>query len=166
MSSFPVGLRRSAIIGLVIGAVLTASMFVSGIPGEEWTPWQFVHNALPHIDTVGKALALVFFGTIVTFMNFMALMARLRLSLPIIVVALLAVAALSPAVRQSRLVRTGAVLMGVGVLPLVIAGQFDNNPVGLGFLFAFVTPIAGVLIVSGTLLALTDRESPDDQTSS
>jgi hypothetical protein len=43
--------------------------------------------------------------------------------------------------------------------------MFSDNPLGFGFLFAFLTPIGGLLIVGGAILALTagqsmDREQP------
>jgi len=154
-------LTRVALIGLVIGVVLTACLVTRPVPGAE-TPWEFIRDALPHIDSVGKAAALVFFGTVVTFMNFLALTAKLRLSLPLFLIPLMALALFSPAVRQSRLVRTGFVLAGVGVVPLLIAGRFNNNPLGFGFLFAFLTPVAGLMIVAGIIMALTAGRAPDD----
>jgi hypothetical protein len=41
------------------------------LPGEE-TPWEFVVDALPRIDSFGKVLGLAFFAIILTFMNAMA----------------------------------------------------------------------------------------------
>jgi hypothetical protein len=67
-------------------------------------------------------------------------------------------------VRQSRLVRLGFGLVALGVVPLILAGTFTNNPLGFGFLFAFLTPVGGLLIVSGTILALAEQ-SPDRQNS-
>lgn len=157
-------LTRVAVIGLVIGGVLIACLVIRPVPGEE-TPWEFIRDALPHIDSAGKAAALVFFGTIATYQNFLALTRKLGVGLPVLVIAFMALALFSPAVRQSRLVRTGFVLAGVGVVPLLVAGQFNNNPLGFGFLFAFLTPIAGLMIVAGIIMALTARRPPGVQRS-
>jgi len=166
MSALSRDLTRAATIGVAIGAVLIVCMVARGMPEHE-TPWEFFRFALARTDSVGKAIALVFFTTVFTFMNLLALTARLRLGLPIVLLALVALAALSPAVRQSRLARCGFALVGAGVLPLVIAGRFDNNPLGFGFLFAFLTPIGGLLIVSGVITALTTRQPPEiDETPS
>jgi hypothetical protein len=159
------GLKRAAIIVPVIGVVLIFSMVARPLPGEQ-TPWEFFRDAVPHIDSIGKGLALAFFTTVLTFMNFMAVAAKLRLSLllPIALIALVSLAVFSPAVRQSRLVRMGFGLIALGVVPLIIAGTFTNNPLGFGFLFAFLTPVGGLLIVSGTIFALAEQ-SPDRQKS-
>jgi len=162
MNTLTRDLTRVAVFGLLIGVVLIGSMVTRPVPGHG-TPWEFVRDALPHIDSAGKAAALVFFGTIVTFMNFLALTATLRLSLPFLLIALMALAAFSPAVRQSRLVRLGFVLAGVGVVPLLVAGRFDNNPLGFGFLFAFLTPVAGLMILAGITVALTAGRTPEHQ---
>jgi hypothetical protein len=160
------GLRRAAIIGPVIGALVIVSMVARPLPGED-TPWEFFRNALPHIDSFGKALGLAFFTTVLTFMNFMALAARLRLSLlvPIAFIALTSLAAFNPAVRQSRLVRVGFGLVALAVLPLLIAGAFTDNALGFGFLFAFLTPVGGLLIVGGAISALAAKHWPDRQSS-
>jgi len=44
---------------------------------------------------------------------------------------------------------------------VVLVGVFSDNPIGLGFLFALVTPIALLLIVSGTILALVTDGTSD-----
>jgi hypothetical protein len=157
------GLKRAAIIVPVVGVVLIVSMVARPLPGEQ-TPWEFFRDAVPHIDSIGKGLSLAFFTTVLTFMNFMAVAAKLRLSLllPIALIALVSLAVFSPAVRQSRLVRMGFGLVALGVVPLIIAGTFTNNPLGFGFLFAFLTPVGGLLIVSGTIFALAEQ-SPDRQ---
>jgi hypothetical protein len=150
----------------VIGLVLIVSMVARPLAGEQ-TPWEFFRDAVPHIDSVGKGLALAFFTTVLTFMNFMAVMAKLKLSLvlPAVLVALASLAVFIPAVRQARLVRLGFTLVAIGVVPLIIAGTFTNNPLGFGFLFAFLTPIGGLLIVGGILSALAHKPSPDRQES-
>jgi hypothetical protein len=160
MSSPANGLKRAAIIVPAIGIVLIVSMVARPLAGEQ-TPWEFFRDAVPHIDSIGKGLGLAFFTTILAFMNFMAVAAKLRLSLlPIVLIALLSLVLFSPAVRQSRLVRVGFGLVTLGVVPLIIAGTFTNNPLGFGFLFAFLTPVGGLLIVGGTVLGLTAKQSP------
>jgi hypothetical membrane protein len=66
--------------------------------------------------------------------------------------------------RQSRLVRTGFVLLLISILPLLLVGTFsmeaNPNPVGLGLLFVFVSPIAYLLILSGAIVAVfTSRDN-------
>ena len=160
------GLKRAAIIAPVIGVILIVCMVARPLPGEQ-TPWEFFRDAVPHIDSIGKGLALAFFTTMLTFMNFMAAIATLRLSflLPVALIALASSAVLSPAVWQSRLVRVGFGLVALGVVPLIIAGRFTDNPLGFGFLFAFLTPVGGLLIVTGTIFALAAKQSPDRQES-
>jgi hypothetical protein len=51
-------------------------------------------------------------------------------------------------------------LVALGVVPLIIAGTFTNNPLGFGFLFAFLTPVGALLIVTGTIFALA-AQSPN-----
>lgn len=157
MSDIAPAWRRRAIILIVVGVVLLVSMFTRPAPDYE-TPWEFSRDALPHVDSIGKVLALVFFTTVLAFMNFMGVTARLRLHPLIPAIALVvpaALAAFSPAVRRARLVHAGFVLVGLGVVPLAIAGIFNNNPLGFGFLFAFLTPIGGLLLIVGTIAALT-----------
>ena len=87
-------------------------------------------QALPHIDNPWKALSLAFFTTMLTFMNFMALVATLRVG-PLVQIFFLGLAALtlfSPTVRRSRLVRTGTGLVVLGVVPLMIAGILRQQP--------------------------------------
>ena len=159
-------LRRAAFVVPVIGVILIVSMVARPLPGEE-TPWEFVVDNLPRIDSFGKVLGLAFFAIILTFMNAMALAAVFRLGVlvPVVFIALVLMAVFSPVVRESRLVRAGFGLVALGVVPLWVAGMFSNNPLGFGFLFAFLTPIGGLLIVGGAILALTagqsiDREQP------
>ena len=165
MSSSAGGLKRAAVIVPVIGIVLIVSMVARPLAGEQ-TPWEFFRDAVPHVDSIGKGLGLAFFTTILAFMNFMAVAAKLRLSvLPVALIALLSLVLFSPAARQSRLVRVGFGLLALGVVPLIIAGTFTDNPLGFGFLFAFLTPVGGLLIVGGAILALTAKPSPHRQNS-
>ena len=67
--------------------------------------------------------------------------------------------------RCTRTPRAAPVPLVRGVAPLIIAGRFTNNPLEFGFLFAFLTPVGGLLIVSGTVFALAAKQSPDRQES-
>ena len=96
------GLKRVAIIVPVIGVVLIVCMVARPLPGEQ-TPWEFFRDAVPHIDSIGKGLALAFFTTMLTFMNFMAVIAKSSTQLSCCrsgAIALVSWAAFSPAVRQ------------------------------------------------------------------
>ena len=111
-------------------------------------------------------MAVVFLTIVMMWLNFTAALERLNLGLllPIILIALAALAATRPQVRRSRLVRAGFGLLLVGFVPLVVVGTFiTDNPVGLGFLFAFLTPIAALLIVSGTILAIATNRTPESR---
>lgn len=64
------------------------------------------------------------------------------------------------AVKESRLVRTGLVLLAVGWTPLLLyvlyesfSGRTGGNPIGLGLLLFFSTPIASVLILVGVVVS-------------
>jgi hypothetical protein len=163
MPSRPRGPSRGIIVVAVVAAALVVALFARPLPDEQ-TPWEFLRNGAAHADSPGKRMALVFFTIVLMWMNFMAALARVRLGLllPIVLGALLALTLVSPRVRQSRLVRVGFGLLAVGLIPLVVVGGLiTDNPVGLGFLFAFLTPIAGLLILCGTVLALTTRQSHD-----
>jgi hypothetical protein len=144
-----------AAVGFVLGTIVIASMVARPVAGEE-TPWERFVEAVPGVDSVGGALWIVFFGTILTVMNFGALVASLGLRwiFPTTVLAIVVLAVLSPAVRASWLVRTGAGVVALGVVPLLIAGLFNDNPLGFGFLFVFLAPIGGVLILGGVMFAL------------
>jgi hypothetical protein len=66
-------------------------------------------------------------------------------------------ALVKPEVRRSRLVRGGLVLVSVGWVALVVAGRFNDNPLGFGFLFAFTTPLGAVMMLAGAIGALLKR---------
>src|SRR5262245_23322395 len=102
------GFRRAAFVVPVIGVILIVSMVARPLPGEE-TPWEFVRDSLPHVDSFGKVFGLAFFTIILTFMNAMALAAAFRLDMLVsaVFLALVLLAVFSPVVRESRLVRAG-----------------------------------------------------------
>lgn len=156
--------RRLMVVG-VVAAVFIVALFARPLADEQ-TPWEFFRASAARTDTAGKVAALFFFTTVLMWMNLMAALVRVRLGLllPIVLVALAVLAAVNAQVRRSRLVRVGFGLLVAGVLPLAAVGTFGtDNPVGLGFLFAFLTPIAALLIVTGTILALTADRSPERQ---
>lgn len=145
----------------VIAVILIVALFARPIPDES-TPWEFLRNAVVHLDSAGKIAGAVFFTIVLMGMNLIATLARLRLGLMLPVVLLAALAVMSARVRRSWLVRIGFGLGALGVVPLVIVGALiTDNPVGLGFLFAFLTPIAALMILGGAVLALTTKESHD-----
>lgn len=155
--------RRTRAVALVSTAatLLIVGLFARPI-SDESTPWQFLHAGLAHADSVGKTAGLVFFTIVLVGMNLMASLARLRMGLVLPVVLFGAAAVSSARVRRSRLVRIGVGLGILGVVPLVLVGTMvTDNPVGLGFLFAFLMPVAAILIISGTVLALTTHEPAD-----
>lgn len=150
---------RTIVLLFVIAAVLLVALFARPIPDES-TPWQFFRGGFAHADSVGKATGLVFFTIVLMGMNLVATLARLGIGLVVPVVLVGAAVLTSARVRRSRLVRIGFGLGLLGVVPLVLVGTFiTDNPVGLGFLFMFLAPIAAILIVTGTVLALTARGS-------
>lgn len=62
--------------------------------------------------------------------------------------------------KSSRLVRAGLLLLLIGWSPLLLyiayeslSGQTGGNPIGLGLLMFFTTPVAIVLLVVGGIAA-------------
>lgn len=148
---------RALTVIAAIAVVLVVGLFAKPLP-DEGTPWEFFRGGAAHTDSPLKLTGLVFFTIVLAGMNLMATAARLRVGplVPILIVAVAALAIVSPNVRRSRLVRAGFGLLLLALLPLAVAGSFvTDNPVGFGFLFAFLTPIGAVLIVAGAILALT-----------
>ena len=119
-------------------------------PRDDDTLWGFFKNSIRHADTPGKWLALPFF------MMLMAYVYLPRLSLGIVVV-VGGLALVKPQVRDSRLVRIGLALFGLGFVTLTVAGRFNSNPLGAGFLFAFTSPLAAVMMTLGALKALLKK---------
>lgn len=162
MSDHRRGPVQSLVIIGLIALVLVVALFARPL-SDESTPWEFFREGISHTDSALKASGLIVFTIVLLWMNVMAVLAKIRLGklLPILAVALAMVAVCNSKVRKARLVRVGFVLLGIGLAPLVIVGTFvSDNPVGLGLLFAFVTPIAALLIIGGTVLALTSKEPP------
>ena len=127
-------------IGLAIVSTLAA----------DDTLWGFISNAVKHADTPGKWLALPFFTILMAYVY----LPRLLIGI-VIVVGLLAL--VKPRVRESRLVRSGLALFALGLAVLTVAGRFNDNALGAGFLFALTSPIAAVMMVLGAMGALLKR---------
>ena len=75
-------------------------------------------------------------------------------------------ASFARSLRMSRLVRIGFVILGVGWTPLLLyvvyeslSGSTGGNPVGLGLLMFFSTPVAVLLILAGVLAAAVAARS-------
>jgi hypothetical protein len=119
-------------------------------PSDDDTPWGFFRKNVKHADSLGKWVALLFFTTMLTYLY----LPRLSLGI-VIVVGVLAV--VSPQVRASRLVRIGLVFFLLAFVVLNVAGRFTNNPLGAGFLFAFMSPLAAVMMLLGAMRALLKK---------
>ena len=130
--------------------VSTAAAEQSPTRREDDTPWGFFRTNVKHADSMGKWLALILFTTMLTYMY----LPRLVFGIVIVVGAL---ALVKPTVRQSRLVRGGLVLVSLGWVLLFVAGRFNNNPLGFGFLFALTTPFGAAMMLLGATRALLKR---------
>lgn len=133
-----------------VSAPIERSIQTPRAPAGSDSPWSFFKENVRHADSVGKWLALIVFTVLLASMY-----AVLWFDAAIVLVVVLA--AVSPRVRDSRLVRTGFGVFLVGVLPLVAAGLFNDNPLGFGFLFTFCRPVAAILMSTGAAFALLRR---------
>ena len=127
-------------------------------PAEDDTPWGFFSKNVKHADTLAKWLALIFFTTLLTYLY----LPRLVIGIVIVVGAL---ALVMPRVRHSKLVRAGLVLVAIGWVALGVAGRFNDNALGFGFLLAFTTPLGAAIMLLGAVQALlkrTDRRLNQD----
>jgi hypothetical protein len=131
-------------------AVRWASAAQPRTPADDDTPWGFFSKNIKHANSLGKWLALIFFTLMLTYMY----LPRLVFGI-VIVVGVLAV--VKPQVRNSRLVRIGLAFFVLGFVALNVAGRFNDNPLGFGFLFAFLSPLAAVLMMLGAVKALFKR---------
>jgi uncharacterized membrane protein len=170
-------LRGLVLLGVLTGQSLTAASFRAGPiaaypgdpavsapthtsmptaalqprkPSEDDTPWGFFRKNVKHADSPGKWLALLFFTTMMAYFY----LPRLLIGIAIVVGVLALVKA---QVRESRLVRIGLVLFFIGFVVLNIAGHFTDNPLGAGFLLAFLSPVAAVMMLLGAIGALLKR---------
>lgn len=128
----------------------TAAALQPRRPSEDDTPWGFFSKNVKHADSLGKWLALLFFTTMMAYFY----LPRLLFGIAIVVGVL---AMVKPQVRESRLVRIGLVLFFIGFVVLNIAGRFTDNPLGAGFLLAFLSPVAAVIMLLGAMGALLKR---------
>jgi hypothetical protein len=119
-------------------------------PGEDDTPWRFFRENVRHADSLGHWLALFFFTMVLTALYLPRLLNGIA-----IVVGVLAL--VKPEVRNSSLVRSGLALFFLGFVALAVAGRFNDNPLGIGFLFAFSRPLAAVMMVLGAVQRLLKR---------
>jgi len=119
-------------------------------PSDDDNPWGFFSKNVMLANSLSKWLALIFFTTILTYLYF----PRLVFGIVVVVAGL---ALVKPQVRHSRLVRSGLVLFLVGWAALVVAGRVNDNPLGVGFLFAFTRPVAAAMMVLGATRALLKR---------
>lgn len=119
-------------------------------PADDDTPWGFFSKNIKHANSLGKWLALIFFTLMLTYMY----LPRLVFGV-VIVVGVLAI--VKPRVRSSRLVRIGLAFFILGYVALNVAGRFNNNPLGFGFLFGLTSPLAAVLMTLGAVKALLER---------
>jgi hypothetical protein len=119
-------------------------------PSDNDTPWRFFRENLAHADSPMKWLALIFFTMVLT-----ALYLPRLLNAIAFVVAVLAL--VNSKVRNSQLVRIGLTVFVLGFVALNVAGRFNDNALGVGFLFAFSRPLAAVMMVLGATQALLKR---------
>jgi hypothetical protein len=116
---------------------------------QEESAIQYFREHLSKADSVTKMAALVF---VTVMLGWLQLIGYHRLLLGLIVVTFMAAAAAVPRVRESRLVRVGLFSLFLGLVPLVLAGVAgEDNALGAGFLFAFVTPVGLVTVVTGAI---------------
>jgi hypothetical protein len=145
---------RSAIAAPVSGAAVAAAARgqASGQSGDDQAPWRFFADNVRHVDSFWKFLELILFTIL-----FSGLYAALYL--PYIVLAIAALALISARVRGSGLVRAGLLVYVGGLAALFIAGRFNDNPLGFGFLYSLTRPVGAFLMVLGAALSLvkTDR---------
>ena len=114
------------------------------------SPLEFFLKTFPDADTVPQRVGLIF----ITIVRMWLQLGPLRMLLPVALVALVALAVSKPHVRGSRLVQIGFSILLFGIVPLLLAAVLgSDNPIGLGMLFAFLTPIGLVVTVVGTTLA-------------
>jgi hypothetical protein len=119
-------------------------------PADDDTPWGFFSKNIKHANSLGKWLALIFFTLMLSYMY----LPRLVFG---IVIAVGALAVVKPQVRNSRLVRIGLAFFVLGFVALNVAGRFNDNALGAGFLFALTSPLAAVLMLLGAVKALLKR---------
>jgi len=117
---------------------------------DEDTPWGFFSKNVGKADTFWKWVELILFTIL-----FSGLYAALYL--PFIAIGVAVLALISSRVRDSRLVRGGLVLYFGGLAALFIAGRFNDNPLGFGFLYSITRPIGAVMMVAGAALALIKK---------
>jgi hypothetical protein len=146
---------------LLSGAIIVTGL-ASRIYAQSSTPWEFL-GQVAQAESLSQRLGLIFVSVVMMWLY----LGRLRLLLPVILLALVVLAIAKPGVRRSRLVQTGFALFIFGLLPLLVVGIFvTDNPVGLGMLFAFSSVTGLSVVFVGVIVTLlksptTDTQSPD-----
>jgi hypothetical protein len=142
---------------LLAGAIIVTNSLAARIYAQGSTPWEFL-GQVGQAETLSQRFGLIFVSVVMMWLY----LGRLRLLLPIILLALVVLAIAKPGVRRSRLVRTGFALFIVGLLPLLVVGIFvTDNPVGLGMLFAFFSVIGLSVVFVGVIVALLKSPTTD-----
>ena len=145
----PIGGARTALaVSASTGDHITApAIQTPARPADDDTPWGFFKEHSRHVDSLWKWLGLIFFTILLSGVYALQY-------LPAIAIAVAVLALISRRVRGSWLVKGGLALFFGARAALAIAGRFGDNALGIGFLYAFATPIAVMMMIAGALLAL------------
>lgn len=144
---------------LLAGAIIITDALTVRIYAQGSTPWE-VLGQVGQAETLSQRLGLIFIAVVMMWLY----LGRLRLLLPVILIALVVLAIAKPAVRRSRLVQTGFAFFLLGLLPLLVVGIFvTDNPVGLGMLFAFFSVIGLSVVFVGVIVTLLKSPTTDTQ---
>jgi hypothetical protein len=131
--------------------VLILALLATAVYAEATTPWEFFRANMDRSGSVTAKLGVIFFTLVLAWLS----LGALRLLLPIVLIALVVLGVRKPEVRSSRVVQTGGSLLVLGVMPLLLAVILGaDNPIGLGLLFAFLTPLGLFVAGAGTVIAL------------
>jgi hypothetical protein len=145
---------RCAIAAPVSAAAVAAAARgqASGQSGDDYAPWRFFADNVRHADSFWKFLELIVYTVL-----FSGLYAAFYL--PYIVLAIAVFALINARMRGSTLVRAGLLVYVGGLAALFVAGRFNDNPLGFGFLYSLTRPVGAFLMMLGAVLSpvKTDR---------